>query len=140
MNIGKYAINLIAAFIAYFILYMAWGMFIVPDAFNSMQTAMIAEDDPGQMWILLYHFIQTIVVVWLFHKAVSSDDLKAGAMFGFMMGLYLAVTDGVWFTGLLEFPKEAMMPLMLANVVNGTVVGALLAFLHGKGMSMAAEG
>lgn len=132
MNIGKFVLNVVIAYIAYAVLYMGIGM-LFPDQMNAGQVAM---RPPEEIMVptLAYHFVQTVVVVWLFGKAVGSGDLMAGAMFGFMIGLYLMATDSVWFASLKDFPQDGRVVLSLMNIGIGAIVGVLLAFLHSKGM------
>ncbi|WP_286830327.1 MULTISPECIES: hypothetical protein [Kordiimonas] len=131
MNVGKFILNIVVAFIAYGILYTA-GEAIFADQFAAGM-AMMHPQEAIMVPVLGYHLVQTIVVVWLFGKAVGSGDLKAGAMFGFMIGLYLLATDNNWFTMLKDFPQDARLPIDILHLVNGTIVGALLAFMWGKG-------
>jgi len=51
-----------------------------------------------------------------------------------MIGFYLMATDSIWFTALRDFPaSDARMGLSTMNLMNSTIVGAFLAFMHGKG-------
>lgn len=136
MNVGKFILNIVVAFIAYGILYSA-GEAIFADKFATGM-AMMNPQDTILVPVLGYHLVQTVVVVWLFGKAVGSGDLKAGAMFGFMIGLYLLASDNNWFTMLKDFPQDARLPLDMLHLVNGAIVGALLSFMWGKGMGFGA--
>jgi len=132
MNIGKFVLNIVLAFIVYGVLYTVGGMVFA----EAMMPGMAAMNPPEDIMVptMAYHLVQTIVVVWLFDKAVGSGDIKAGAMFGFMIGLYLMATDSVWFVSLKDFPQDARVVLGVMNVVIGVIVGAFLAFMHSKGM------
>lgn len=132
MNIGKFVLNVVLAYVVYFVLYMGGGMMFM----GAFEPGMAAMNPPEETMVATsaYHLVQTIVVVWLFDKAVGSGDLKAGAMFGFMVGLYLMATDSVWFTSVKDFPQDGRVVLSIMNVVNAAIVGAFLAFMHGKGM------
>ncbi len=134
MSIGKFVLNVVVAFVAYGVLYTLGTM-----AFAAQFSAMTAVTNPEGMGILTYHLVQTVVVVWLFNKAVGSGDLKAGVMFGGMIGLYLLASDSIWFESLKDFPGDARMALGIMHLVIGAIVGALLAFMQGKGWGSAAE-
>lgn len=139
MNIGKFVLNVVAAFLVYGILYALVMPMIFPEA---MESLMAASRPPEEAMIpeLAYHLVQAIVVVWLFDKAVGSGDMKAGAMFGLMIGFYLMATDSVWFTALKDFPaQDARFGLSIMNLVNSTIVGAFLAFMHGKGWGASSD-
>jgi hypothetical protein len=132
MNIGKFVLNIVLAFIVYGVLYTVGGMMFM----GAMEPGMAAMNPPEEIMMptMAYHLVQTIVVVWLFDKAVGSGDLKAGAMFGFMVGLYLMATDSVWFTSVKDFPQDARVVMSGMNIVIGAIVGVFLAFMQGKGM------
>jgi len=134
MSIGKFVLNVVVAFIAYGVLYTAGTM-----AFAGQFAAMQEVTNPESMGVLAYHLVQTIVVVWLFNKAVGSGDMKAGAMFGAMIGLYLLASDAIWFESLKDFPGDARVVLGVMHLVVGAIVGVLLAFMQGKGWGSAAE-
>ncbi|UTW54845.1 hypothetical protein [Kordiimonas sp. SCSIO 12610] len=135
MNLGKYIANVVIAFIAYGILYTVGVEILFAEEYAAMGTAMRPEEDI-MVGTLAYHFAQTVVVVWLFAKAVNSNSIKDGAIFGFMIGLYLLASDNIWFTSLKDFPSDARIPMDIMHLVVGVMVGSLLAFLHGKGLSM----
>jgi len=134
MSIGKFVLNVVVAFIAYGALYTAGAMI-----FADQYSAQVAVTNPESMGVLAYHGVQTIVVVWLFNKAVGSGDLKAGAMFGAMFGLYLLASDAIWYASLIDFPQDARMVLGVQHLVVGAIVGVLLAFMQGKGWGSTAE-
>lgn len=132
MSIMRFVGTTVAAFVAYGILYNVGITVLFPAYFEAMAEATV---DPGENMLatLSYHLVQTIVVVWLFDKAVGSTDMKAGALFGFMIGLYLMATDSIWFTNLKDFPQDGRFILSVAHLVIGATVGLLLAKLHGVG-------
>jgi len=133
MNVGKFVLNVVAAFVLYGALYALVMPMVFPGAMESLMAATKPEEEV-MIPELAYHLVQTIVVVWLFGKAVGSGDMKAGAMFGLMIGFYLMATDSIWFTVLKDFPAaDARFGLSIMNLVNSTIVGAFLAFMHGKG-------
>jgi len=131
MNIGKFILNVVVAFVVFGLLYTG-GMAMMADSFESA-TALMRPDEEIMVSTLAYHFVQTIVIVWLFNKAVGSGDLKAGLIFGAMVGLYLMATNATWFIALKDFPQDSRAVLGVMNIVFGGIVGALLAFMQGKG-------
>lgn len=136
MNIGKFVLNVVIAFIAYGALYQG-GTMMIPDQMAATQAAMNPQEET-MMTILAYHLAQTVAVVWLFGKAVGSGDLKAGAIFGLVIGFYLMATQAIWFTAVKDLPQDPRMVLAIMDLVVGALVGTLLAFLHGKGLGFAA--
>lgn len=131
MSIGKFVLNVIVAFIAFGALYTAGGL-LIADQMEAMIAAFHPEEEIF-IATMSYHLVQTVVFVWLFDKAVGSGNLKDGAMFGLMVGLYLMASDAIWFTGLKDFPGDARIGLAVLNIVIGGIIGVLLAFMHGKG-------
>jgi len=133
MNIGKFILNVVAAFVLYGMLYALVMPLIFPAAMESLVAASRPQDE-AMLSELAYHLVQTIVVVWLFGKAVGSGDLKDGAIFGLMIGFYLMATDSVWFTAIKDFPAaDARFGLSIMNLLNSTIVGVFLAFMHSRG-------
>lgn len=137
MSIGKFVLNVVVAYFAYGILYTA-GTMAFADQFGAMTPALKPEDTI-LMSEMAYHLVQTIVVVWLFNKAVGSGDMKAGAMFGAMIGLYLLASDAIWYVSLADFPQEARMVQGALHLGIGALVGVVLAFMQGKGWGSATE-
>ncbi len=139
MSIARFVGTTFAAFLVYGILYMA-GAALAPEAMASMATAMVSPEETF-VATMAYHLVQTVAVVWLFDKAVGSGDVKAGAMFGFMVGLYLMASNSIWFTNLKEFPQDARMIMSVMDLAVGTIIGLLLAKLHdiGRGGDASAE-
>lgn len=132
MNVGKFILNIVVAFIVYGVLYSVEPMFLMPEAWTEAAAAMKPMEETA-MATMAYHLVQTIVVVWLFTKAVGTGDMTAGIIFGLMIGLYLVATDSIWYTSLPDFPQTTRMPLMAMHLVNGAAVGAVLAFMAGRG-------
>lgn len=132
MSIARFAGTTIAAFVAYMALYGGSVQLLFAEQFASMAAATV---EPGEnaLAVMSYHLVQTIVVVWLFNKAVGSKDIKAGAVFGLMIGLYLMATDSIWFTNVKDFPQDARVVLSGLHLVVGAIVGVLLAKLYGLG-------
>jgi hypothetical protein len=131
MSIGKFVLNVVVAFVAYGVLYTV-GTMVFAEQYASMMQATKPEQ-AIMLPTLAYHLVQTIVVVWLFDKAVGSGDMKAGALFGAMIGLYLLASDSVWFVSLLDFPQDARIVQGILHLVIGAMIGILLAFMTGKG-------
>ena len=132
MNVGKFILNVVVAFILYGVLYTVEPMFLMPEAWVEAAAAMKPMEET-MMGVMTYHLVQTIVVVWLFTKAVGTGDVKAGVIFGLMIGLYLVATDSIWYSSLASFPQATRMPLMVMHLLNGAIVGAVLALMAGKG-------
>jgi len=137
MSIGKFVLNVVVAYFAYGVLYTI-GTMVFADQFGAMAVALKPEETI-LMPEMAYHLVQTIVVVWLFNKAVGSGDMKAGAMFGAMVGLYLLASDAIWYVSLADFPQDARMVQGALHLVVGALVGVVLAFMQGKGWGSASE-
>jgi len=130
MNVGKFILNIVVAFVVYGALYMGGGA-LFEAQFAAGQDMMRADTETTA---LAYHFVQTVVVVWLFGKAVGSGDLKAGALYGLMMGLYLMATQATWIIAIKEFPQDGRFVSGVMDLAVGVIVGVLLAFMWGKGL------
>ena len=133
MSIMRFAATTVAAYILYGALYMG-GAAIFADQMAAMQTAMVLPEDTFTA-TMAYHLVQTIAVVWLFDKAVGSDDMKAGALFGVMIGLYLMATNAIWFANVKDMPQDARVVMSLMDIIIGAIIGVVLAKLHSMGRS-----
>lgn len=140
MSIGRFVGTVVAAYLAYSLLYVGTMMGLFADLFSANAAMMRPETDPLIPYMYLAHLVQTIAVVLLFNKAVGSDDLKAGAMFGLLVGLYLAATDATFYFGIQMSTAPLLMSVIL-HLAIGAIVGVLLAKLHGigRGTEAAAE-
>lgn len=132
MSIGRFVGTVVAAYLAYSILYVGTMLVLFADLFSANAAMMRPETDPLMPYTYLAHLVQTIAVVLLFNKAVNSDDVKAGAVFGLLMGLYLAATDATFYFGM-QMSTAPLMVSVVLHLVIGAIVGVLLAKLHGVG-------
>lgn len=134
MSIGKYILSVLIAYIAYAALYIVSMTVVFADLFMTNADLMRPQDDPTAMYAYIGHLLQTCVVVALFNMAVGSSDMKKGAMFGVLMGGYLAATDITFYFGM----KMSTAPLAMSIVIHlvvGAIIGVLLAKLYGMGSS-----
>ncbi len=132
MSVMRFVGTVLAAYVAYSVLYVGTMIGIFAELYTANMDLMRPQDDPMAMYAYIGHFVQTIAVVLLFNKAVGSDDMKAGATFGALMGLYLAATDMTFYFSM----KMSTAPLMTSVVLHiaiGAVIGVLLAKLYGIG-------
>jgi hypothetical protein len=138
MNVGRFFLSVIVAFIIYAALYTGLMMFALGDIYAANASLMRPESDGLAMLGLLGHFAQTIVVVLLFNMAVNSTDVGRGVRFGLLMGGYLAATDVTLYAGL----KMSMTPLPYSIVIHlfvGAIIGIVLAKLHKDGEQVDAK-
>ena len=138
MNVGRFFLSVIVAFILYAGLYSGLMIFVLGDIYAANAALMRPEADGMALYGILAHFAQTIIVVLLFNMAVNSTDIKAGARFGLLMGGYLAATDMTIYAGL----KMDVAPLPYSIVIHlfiGAVIGVVLAKLHKDGEQVDAK-
>jgi len=132
MNVGKFILNVVIAFVLYFVFYMGLMVGVLGDVFAVNAEFMRAENDPLMPFTMLAHLLQTIVVVAFFNFAVGSGDMGRGVRFGLLMGAYLAATDMTVYYSL----KLDTTPFLYSVVIHlgvGVLIGAFLAFMWGKG-------
>ncbi len=132
MSIMRLVGTIVAAYIAYSVLYIGTMMGVFAELYTANLDMMRPQDDPLVMYAYAGHLVQTIVVVLLFNKAVGSDDMKAGATFGALMGLYLAATDMTFYFGM-KMSTTPLMTSIILHILIGAIIGVLLAKLHGIG-------
>lgn len=132
MNVGKFILNVVIAFVLYFVFYMGLMVGVLGDVFAVNAEFMRAEDDPLMPFTMLAHLLQTIVVIAFFNFAVGSGDIGRGVRFGLLMGAYLAATDMTVYYSL----KLDTTPFLYSVAIHlgvGVIIGAFLAFMWGKG-------
>lgn len=138
MNIGKFVLNVVVAYILYAALYIVTMMVIFGDVYAANAGLMRAEDDPMMPYAYVGHLLQTIIVVILFNKAVGSGDIKAGATFGALIGGYLAATDIATYASM-TFSMAPLGHSIVLHILIGAIVGSVLAFMWGKGWGSGAN-
>lgn len=129
MSAGRFILSVVVAFIIYAALYTGLMMFLLGDIYAVNADMMRPQSDSLGMLGMAGHLVQTIIVVALFNMAVGSNDVKAGARYGLLIGGYLAATDVSTYAGL----KLAVSPLPYSVVIHllvGAVVGMVLAKLY----------
>lgn len=129
MNIGRFILSVIAAYIAFAVLFTVAMTFVFPGMMVAFADLMRAPDDPMMMWAYLGHLVQTIVLVWFFEKGFGTKDLMKGAIFGGTFGVYVAATGFVMYMSF-KWPTEYMATQMIVDVVIFALVGVVLALVH----------
>jgi hypothetical protein len=129
MSIGRFILSVVVAFIIYAAFYIGLMGFVFADVYTA-NAAIIRSPEEGLVpYDMLGHLLQTVIVVALFNMAVGSNNVKAGARFGLLIGGYLAATDLSMYTGL----TMNISPLPYSIVIHifvGTVIGMVLAKLY----------
>ncbi len=130
MSIGRILILGIAAYITYAILYTVAAMVLYPSEIAAFveQLSVLGQGNP--VLTPIGHLLQTIAIVVLFYMFVANDDLKTGARFGSLAGLYLAGTNMVIAVGTV-MPTGLLAKMMITDIVIGTLVGIVLAKIYG---------
>ncbi len=129
MSIGRFILSVVVAFILYAALYIGLMGFLFADIYTANAHFMRSPEEGLAGLEMLGHLVQTIIVVALFNMAVASNDVKAGARFGLLIGGYLAATDLSMYTGL----TLNLSPLPYSVVIHlfvGAVIGMVLAKLY----------
>ncbi len=132
MSIVRFISTFIAAYILYAVLYILIMAVALADVYAVNADLLRPQTDPTVMYAYVGHVLQTISVVWLFDKVVGSSDIKAGAVFGFFIGLYLAGTDISYFYGF-NMDTGPVAYSVVIHLVVGMVIGAFLSVLYGMG-------
>lgn len=129
MSLGRFALCVVVAYIVYAVLYSAIMMGVFAETFMANANMMRPPSDGLAPYMYLAHLVQTVAVVWLFDKAVGSNDVKAGAIFGLWVGTYLAATDSVNYAGL-NMSTDPWLLAVITHLFVGAVVGLVLAKLY----------
>ena len=130
MSIGNFLIKFVVTMVLFVALHVVASLVFVgsTEAFMAVGRPM---DAPEQTWGYLGHMLQTVGYVLLFGMVVKEKCWKAGAMFGFMVGLILGGTDLVYF-GATYLPSESAQVFAPVSVVVSTIVGAVLGLMNKK--------
>jgi len=129
MSTGKLLMDIVVVFIIFGAIHVLSATFVYAGGMAAMEP--FYRMPVPEMSILSMHLAQSIVIAWVFQR-VASANIRQALVFGAMMGGMIAATDAVWFLGM-NFPKDAMMPMGLTNLVAGIAVGAALYKLKGDG-------
>ena len=129
MSIGRFILSVVVAFVIYAALYIGLMGVVFADVYTA-NAAMIRSPEEGlALFEMLGHLLQTIIVVALFNMAVGSNDVKAGARFGLLVGGYLAATDLSMYTGL-TMNTSPLPYSVVIHIFVGAVIGMVLAKLY----------
>ena len=127
---GRFALSVVAAYVAFAVLFTVAMMVVYPDTMALFADLMRGEDDPMMMWAYAGHLVQTVVLVWLFDRGFATNDLKKGAMFGGAFGLYVAATTFTMYMSF-KWPVGGHMHVqMITDVAIFVIVGVILALLY----------
>lgn len=137
MNVGKFILNIVVAYILFAVLYTVAEMYIIADQMEAMKALMKPEEET--MVVYLYYLVETIVFVWLFNKVVGSDNMKDAAVYGAMIGFYVSAAGAVMFATVNGMPEGMILPTFIMNVINSALVAMGLAFMWGKGWGSGAS-
>lgn len=128
INWIRYILTVVAAFVAYGVIYSV-GLMVMPGG-EAMAELARAEDDPAMVWTMTGHFVETLVLVFIFHMFVKTKDLKTGGIYGLAFGLYFAATTWSMTGSVAALPADNLMtylPLhLLAGLIGAGIVPTLL--------------
>lgn len=128
MSIGNFAIKFVVTMVLFVALHAGASM-IFTSSTDAFMAAARPMDAPEQTWGYIGHTLQTLGYVLLFGLAVKEKSWKAGAMFGFMVGLILGGTDLVYF-GATYLPMESAQIFAPVSLVISTIVGTVLGMMN----------
>lgn len=128
MSLKTYLINVLVAFILYGLLMTLYGSTIMASSMAAMADLMVPQDDPKAMVVLVWHLVQTMVMVWLWGRFATKDKLEA-AKFGFMFGLLVAATDMVWYYGM-KIPQDPKSLMFIGHLIVASLVAVGLSLIH----------
>ncbi|GHF17120.1 hypothetical protein GCM10017044_09360 [Kordiimonas sediminis] len=131
MSIGRFIGAVVLSYVLFAILYMIGGMFVYADAMATNAALMRSMDDPFIAFSHIGHLFQTMVLVWIFFSGFDTADVKKGAFFGLMVGVFMAGSNMVWMAGL-NLNTAPLVPMIINDLVAFSAVGAVLAKVFGK--------
>ncbi|WP_020398085.1 hypothetical protein [Kordiimonas gwangyangensis] len=129
MSIGRFILSVVVAFVIYAALYIGLMGVVFADIYTANAAMMRSPEEGLALFEMLGHLLQTIIVVALFNMAVGSNDVKAGARFGLLVGGYLAATDLSMYTGL-TLNTSPLPYSVVIHMFVGAVIGMVLAKLY----------
>lgn len=129
MSIGRFILSVVVAFVIYAALYIGLMGVVFADVYTANAAMMRSPEEGLALFEMLGHLLQTIIVVALFNMAVGSNDVKAGARFGLLVGGYLAATDLSMYTGL-TLNTSPLPYSVVIHMFVGAVIGMVLAKLY----------
>jgi hypothetical protein len=135
MSIARIILCVVVAYIVYSIMYIGTMVIALGDLFAANAEFMRDPADPLMPMTYVAHLVQTIVVVLLFNLFVASNDVKRGAVFGLLVGAYLAATDSTFYFGL-KLSTEPWLASMIIHLFVGALVGGILAKLYKEADNM----
>ena len=129
MTIGRFIVSVVAAYAVFAVFETAGYLFLYQAEADALMERLRADGGNREIYAHVGHLIQTAVIVWLFDKAVGSNDMKRGLVFGGMIGLYLIGAEAVnasW----MGVSDSMLAKMSLTHLITAVVIGMVLAALH----------
>lgn len=133
INWVRFALSIVAVFMAYFMVYE--GIFAVLGLKAQMEPLMRSPEDPIIGAVMGGHLVQSILIVLLYHAFVKTNDLKTGAMYGLIMGIYFAATQ-ITQLAFKDFPEALVWDYLPIHLIAGIICAGLVPALIYKPASV----
>ena len=124
----RFALAVVGSFLAYGLVYAV----ILPFMPGAESFAAIARtpDDPAAAWTMIGHFVETLVIVFLYFVFIKTRDLRQASLYGLAIGVYYTATTWSMMGSVAAIPSEftfSYMPVhVLAAWFGAGLVPALL--------------
>lgn len=130
VNWMRLIIAIIAAYVTYGVLYIGSMLLLFPEMQTVVETMGRSPEDPLTMWTHIGHVIETAVVVAIYFLYVKSNEVRDGAVYGALFGLYFAATQLSTMGSFVVWPVNMTFQFIPVHVAVGIVVGMVLAALY----------
>lgn len=130
MNIVRYLLAIVAAFATYAVVYSAINAAFYPNMLEEMGQFVRSPEDSMMALMHIGHTIETIAMVTIYFLFVRSNDLKAGMVYGGLVGLYFAGTQLMTLGTYSNINASMVFEFVPIHIIVGGVVGAVLSKVY----------
>lgn len=131
MNIKKYILATIAAFIFIFILEWLWHGMLMKSMYETTKSVWRPEDPAYMGYIFASQLLFALVLTFIYTKIGKHINYNRGLAFGFFAGLLLAMPQ-LGSYSYLPIPLSISLMWMLASLLKGMGAGLIIASIYKK--------
>ena len=129
MNVKRFALATIGAFLFVFLFEFLWHGFLMRGMYEATSSVWRPEDESNMAFIFAAQFLFSAVLAYIYTVIGKHISCKRGVAFGFFAGLLLAMPElGTYCY--LPIPLTITLMWMLASLIKGLGAGVVIATIY----------
>ena len=132
MNVKKFVLAWVVAFVVTFLLAVLWHLFLLAD-FYEVQSQALAREEPNMAVIIVGYLILGFLMALVYPIGYKGGSpVKEGFRFGALIGLIWVLPVSVIFHGVWNLPLTAVIVDSAWHVIEEGVGGIAIARVYGR--------